>query len=99
MNAQSAAEAGPDRRRTTDDTAVPGPERGAAPPMRQRRAAPRQRWPRPLRKDPMEAVAMVLIGAGVFMMCQPFSIALFGWSFLVVLAGTILFLVVSHFPE
>ena len=69
------------------------------PPQRQRRAAPPRKWPRALRKDPMEAVAMALIGVGVVMMCQPVSIALFGWSFLVVLSGTIMFLIVSHFPE
>jgi hypothetical protein len=74
-------------------------EHPAAPPVRRRRQAPPRRWPKPLRKDPMEAVAMVLIGAGVFMLCQPFSIGLFGWSFLVILTGTVMFLVVSHFPE
>jgi len=78
------------------DQAVQHP---AAPPARRRREAPPRRWPRALSRDPMETVAMILIGAGVFMLCQPFSIALFGWSFLVILAGTVMFLVVSHFPE
>ncbi len=59
----------------------------------------RRRWPRWLRRAPLEAVAMALIGVGVVMMCQPWSIAVYGWSFLVVLAGTVGFLIVSHFPE
>ncbi len=62
--------------------------------------APRERrWPRWLRREPLEAVAMTLIGVGVVMMCQPWSIELYGWSFLVVLTGTVGFLIVSHFPE
>jgi len=47
----------------------------------------------------MEAAASVLIAAGVFMLLQPFSLTLFGWSFAVTLAGTALFTVVSKFPE
>jgi hypothetical protein len=47
----------------------------------------------------MEAVASVLIASGVFMLLQPFSLTLFGWSFAVTLAGTALFTVVSKFPE
>ena len=52
-----------------------------------------------LRRGPWEMVASILIALGVFMMMQPFAIALFTWSFLVVLAGTVMFIVVSHFPE
>lgn len=52
-----------------------------------------------LRRGPWEAVASALIGAGVLMMMQPFVLGLFTWSFLVTLAGTVMFLVVSHFPE
>ena len=51
-----------------------------------------------LRRGPWEMVASFLIALGVFMMMQPFAIALFSWSFLVVLAGTVMFIVVSHFP-
>jgi hypothetical protein len=46
----------------------------------------------------MEMVASSLIAAGVFMLLQPFSMTLFGWSFLVTLVGTGLFTVVSKFP-
>jgi hypothetical protein len=44
-------------------------------------------------------VASVMIGVGVVMLMQPFVLWAFTWSFLVTLAGTILFIVVSHFPE
>ena len=50
-------------------------------------------------RDPWENAAIVLIAAGVFMLMQPFSIWLYGYSFPVILAGTLGFLVVSHFPE
>jgi hypothetical protein len=60
--------------------------------------APR-RWPRWLRRRPMEAVATVLIAAGVVMLMQPFVLALFTWSFLVTLVGTVMFIAVSHFPD
>jgi hypothetical protein len=42
---------------------------------------------------------MLLIGAGVVMLMQPLSMALFSHSFPVILAGTLGFVVVSHFPE
>lgn len=52
-----------------------------------------------LRRGPWEMVASVMIGVGVVMLMQPFVLWAFTWSFLVTLAGTILFIVVSHFPE
>jgi hypothetical protein len=54
------------------------------------------RW---LRRDPLENAASLVIGVGVVMLMQPWSIALYGWSFAVILAGTLAFVVVSHFPE
>ncbi len=30
---------------------------------------------------------------------QPLSITLYSWSFIVTLTGTIMFILVSHFPE
>ncbi|TFL19270.1 hypothetical protein [Jannaschia formosa] len=57
------------------------------------------RWPRWLRRGPMEMVATVLIALGVVMLMQPFAIALFTYSFIVTLVGTVMFIVVSHFPE
>jgi hypothetical protein len=35
----------------------------------------------------------------VLMLLQPFSIVLFKYSFVTTLAGTALFMIVSHFPE
>jgi len=40
-----------------------------------------------------------LIGAGVFMLMQPFHLALYSYSFVVILVGTLGYVVVSHFPE
>lgn len=51
------------------------------------------------RRDPWERVMMVLIGIGVVMMTQPFSLWLFGQSFTVIFIGTIGYVIVSHFPE
>ncbi len=46
-----------------------------------------------------ENTATVLIAAGVIMLMQPFFITLFTYSFAVMLAGTVLFVVGSKFPE
>ncbi len=51
------------------------------------------------RRGPWENAAMLLIGAGVVMLMQPLSMALFSHSFAVILTGTIGFVIVSHFPE
>jgi hypothetical protein len=56
-------------------------------------------WPRWLRRGPMEALATVVIAAGVLMLLQPLSMTLFRHSFLTTLCGTALFMVVSKFPE
>lgn len=52
-----------------------------------------------LRRGPWELIASLLIALGVAMLMQPFLLWAFTWSFLVTLTGTVLFLVVSHFPE
>jgi len=52
-----------------------------------------------LRGGPWEMVASVLIAAGVVMLMQPVWIALYTWSFVVTLTGTVMFIIVSHFPE
>ena len=59
----------------------------------------RRRWPRWARRRPMENTAVALIILGVVMLVQPFSIGLYGWSFSVVLAGTLMFTIVSKFPQ
>jgi hypothetical protein len=51
------------------------------------------------RRGPWENGSTVLIGAGMFMLVQPFWIALYSWSFTVILLGTCAFVVTSHFPE
>lgn len=52
-----------------------------------------------LRRAPWEMVASILIALGVLMLMQPFAIALYTYSFVVTLVGTVMFIIVSHFPE
>ena len=52
-----------------------------------------------LRRSPWEMVASVLIAVGVVMLMQPWIMAAFTWSFVVTLTGTVMFLIVSHFPD
>ncbi len=52
-----------------------------------------------LRRGPWEMVATILIALGVVMLMQPFLLVAYTYSFIVTLAGTVMFIVVSHFPE
>jgi len=52
-----------------------------------------------LRRGPWEMLASILIPIGVVMLMQPYVLWAFSHSFTVTLAGTVLFLIVSHFPE
>ena len=52
-----------------------------------------------VRRGPWEMVASILIGVGVVMLMQPWVLILYTYSFAVTLTGTVMFLVVSHFPE
>jgi hypothetical protein len=54
------------------------------------------RW---FRRGPWENGTMMLIAAGIFMLVQPWSIELYGYSFATILAGTLGYVAVSHFPE
>jgi hypothetical protein len=56
-------------------------------------------WRRILRRGPWENVATMLIAIGVVMLMQPLSLDFFSYSFLTILAGTAMFIVVSKFPE
>jgi hypothetical protein len=56
-------------------------------------------WPRWLRRGPMEMAACGVITLGIVMMLQPFAIALYTYSFLTTLGGTVMFMVLSKFPE
>ena len=51
------------------------------------------------RRGPWEAGAIALIGIGVVMLMQPFSLNVYGYSFVTILAGTLGFVIVSHFPD
>ena len=51
------------------------------------------------RRGPWEMLATVLIALGVVMLMQPFLMVLFTYSFIVTLVGTVMFIIVSHFPE
>ena len=51
------------------------------------------------RRGPWEVLAIILIALGVFMLMQPFALWLFTYSFIVTLIGTVMYIVVSHFPE
>lgn len=51
------------------------------------------------RRGPWEIIATVLIATGVFMLMQPFVLWAYTWSFIVTLIGTVMFIIVSHFPE
>jgi len=76
-----------------------GAEQGAAGRRSGAAVRRRSRWPRWLRRGPLETLCTVLILLGTLMLTQPLSLALFGWSFLVILTGTVGFLIVSHFPD
>ncbi len=54
---------------------------------------------RVFRRGPWENGSTVLIGAGIVMLMQPFSLAVYSWSFTVILTGTLAFVITSHFPE
>jgi hypothetical protein len=56
-------------------------------------------WPKLLRRGPMEMLAVVLIGLGFLMLFQPFILELYSFSFITMLVGTLMFIVVSKFPE
>jgi hypothetical protein len=67
--------------------------------MTERTARYMSRWPHWLRRGPCETTAMALIGLGVVMLMQPLSLNLYSYSFATILAGTLGFVVVSHFPD
>jgi hypothetical protein len=52
-----------------------------------------------LRRDPWETTATVIIAIGVLMLLQPIAITLYTYSFITTLIGTVMFIVVSKFPE
>jgi hypothetical protein len=59
----------------------------------------KSRWPRWLRRGVLENIATAIIALGFLMLFQPFTLALYTWSFVTMLAGTAMFIIVSKFPE
>jgi hypothetical protein len=58
-----------------------------------------ERRRRLVRRGPWENGAAGVIGLGMLMQMQPFALGLYTWSFAVIVAGTVGFVVASHFPE
>ena len=56
-------------------------------------------WPKHIRRKPMEALAIALIGAGFLMLFQPFLLELYSYSFITMLVGTLMFIVVWKLPD
>jgi hypothetical protein len=61
--------------------------------------ARRSSWPRWARRGLMENIATAIIGIGFLMLFQSFSETLYTYSFVTLLAGTLMFIIVSKFPE
>jgi hypothetical protein len=51
------------------------------------------------RRGPWEALASLLIVLGVLMLMQPFYLVIFTYSFSVILVGTVMYLICSHFRD
>ena len=51
------------------------------------------------RRSFWENLSTAIILVGVFMLLQPFHMLLFSYSFIVILVGTIGFIITSHFPD
>ena len=51
------------------------------------------------RRSFWENLSTAIILIGVFMLLQPFHMLLFSYSFIVILVGTIGFIITSHFPD
>ena len=51
------------------------------------------------RRGAWEMIASIVIAFGVVMLMQPYIMWAFTWSFLITLIGTVLFIIVSHFPK
>ena len=60
---------------------------------------PRSILRRIFRRGPWEMLATILIGAGVVMLMQPVSIDLYSYSFITILTGTLMFMIVCKFPD
>lgn len=52
-----------------------------------------------LRRGPWENLATIIIAVGIFMLMQGLALELFTYSFFTILTGTVMFIIVSHFPD
>ena len=52
-----------------------------------------------LKRGPWEGLATTVIAVGVVMLMQSWSITLYSWSFITILLGTAMFVIVSHFRD
>ena len=67
--------------------------------MTRQASDPDGRRRRLVRRGPWENASAIVIGLGILMQVQPFALELFTWSFVVILAGTLGFIVASHLRE
>jgi len=87
------------------DVSPPTAEYGGRPPGGARagsgaaQRSARSRWPKWLRRGPLEMAACIVIALGIFMMLQPFALTLYTWSFVTTLFGVAMFTIVSKFPN
>jgi hypothetical protein len=51
------------------------------------------------RRSAWEMLASILIALGVLMLMQNVALVIYTYSFIVTLVGTVMFIIVSHFPE
>jgi hypothetical protein len=75
------------------------PPKPSTPPTSANPVTGSSNWPHWLRRNRLELVACGVIGLGILMLLQPFALVLYTWSFVTMLAGTVMFMVVSKFPE
>ena len=59
----------------------------------------KSRWPIWARRGLMENIATAIIAVGFLMLLQPFALSLYSYSFITMLFGTAMFIIVSKFPE
>jgi hypothetical protein len=65
-------------------------EEQAKPPSLLRRVFRRGLW---------ENIATAIIALGIVMLCQPFLLGFYTYSFITTLIGTLMFIVVTKFPD
>ena len=51
------------------------------------------------RRGIWENIATLIIALGIVMLCQPFLLDLYTYSFVTTLFGTVVFIVVTKFPD